>query len=185
MRSFLWGSLLGLAVLLLPAVLAAAELKGTVVGITDGDTLTLLTADRKQKKIRLAEIDTPERHQPYGTKARQALADLAFRRKVQVIVEDTDRYGRTVGHIQVGSRDVNAEMVRRGAAWVDRRYSDDPALMRAEDEARAAKRGLWSLPEAERMPPWEWRKRTRPVPRGIATPVRRPRAEPVRAPASR
>ncbi|WP_229682815.1 thermonuclease family protein [Siccirubricoccus deserti] len=127
-----------------------------MVGITDGDTLTLLT-DRQEVRIRLSEIDTPERGQPYGTRARQTLSDLAFGKLVRVVVHDTYRYGRTVGRIFAGSQDVNAEMVRRGAAWVYRRYSGDLALLRLEQAARAERRGLWALPEAERVPPWEWR----------------------------
>jgi endonuclease YncB( thermonuclease family) len=129
------------------------ELRGQVVGITDGDTLTLLTPERREVKIRLAEIDTPESWQPYGTRARQALSDLAFRRNVRVEVQDTDRYGRTVGRIYAGRVNVNAEMVRRGAAWVYRRYSRDPSLLVLEDEARQARRGVWALPESQRAPP--------------------------------
>jgi endonuclease YncB( thermonuclease family) len=139
----------------------AEELRGRVVGITDGDTLTLLTPQRREVKIRLAEIDTPERRQPYGTRAHQVLSDLAFRRDVRVDVQDTDRYGRTVGRIYAGRVDVNAEMVRRGAAWVYRRYSRDPALLVLEDEARQAQRGIWALPESQRTPPWEWRRERR------------------------
>ncbi|HWX50526.1 MAG TPA: thermonuclease family protein [Roseomonas sp.] len=74
---------------------------------------------------------------------------------------DTDRYGRTVGRVWVGGTDVNAEMVRRGAAWVHRRYSRDPALLVLEQEAQQARRGLWALPEAERVPPWDWRRQKR------------------------
>jgi endonuclease YncB( thermonuclease family) len=85
------------------------------------------------------------------------LSALAFGRSALVVVEDTDRYGRSVGRVRVGGRDVNAEMVRRGAAWVYVRYNRDPALVPLEAEARAARRGLWALPEAERPPPWEWR----------------------------
>ena len=70
---------------------------------------------------------------------------------------DTDRFGRAVGRVHEGAVDMNAEMVRRAAAWVFRRYSDDPALLRLEAEARSARRGLWALPETERVPPWEWR----------------------------
>jgi endonuclease YncB( thermonuclease family) len=139
----------------------AEELRGRVVGITDGDTLTLLTPERREVKIRLAEIDTPESRQPYGTRARQALSDLAFRRDVRVDVQDTDRYGRTVGRIYAGRVDVNAEMVRRGAAWVYRRYSHDPLLLVLENEARQAQRGVWALPESQRTPPWEWRRERR------------------------
>ena len=72
-------------------------------------------------------------------------------------MQDTDRYGRTVGRVFAGALDVNAEMVRRGAAWVYRRHSDDPVLLRLEQAARAERTGLWGLPEAERTPPWEWR----------------------------
>jgi endonuclease YncB( thermonuclease family) len=86
------------------------------------------------------------------------LAALVFRRRVTVVVVDTDRYGRTVGRVIAGGTDVNAAMVRRGAAWVYRAYSDDPALLRLEAEARAARRGLWALPEAQRQPPWDWRR---------------------------
>ena len=136
---------------------SAAEIAGRVVGIADGDTLTVLDAGNRQIRVRLAEIDTPESGQPYGDRARQALSDLAFGKAVRVVVQDTDRYGRAVGRVHEGAVDVNAEMVRRGAAWVFRRYSDDPALLRLEAEARAARRGLWALPEAERTPPWEWR----------------------------
>ena len=106
---------------------------------------------------RLAEIDTPERRQPYGTRSRQALSDLVFGKAVRVTVQDTDRYGRTVGRVYTGPVDVNAEMVRKGAAWVYRQYSRDVGLLRLEAEARTARRGLWALPEAQRTPPWEWR----------------------------
>lgn len=141
-----------LAILLLPQLAAAADLIGRVVGIADGDTLTLLTPQREEVRVRLADIDTPERRQPYGSRAREALSDLAFGRSVRVVVQDVDRFGRSVGRVYVGPQDINAEMVRRGAAWVYRRYSDDPVL-RLEAKARAERRGLWDLPEAEQLPP--------------------------------
>lgn len=136
----------------------AGELTGKVIAIADGDTLTVLSADQQQIKIRLAEIDTPESGQPYGSRARQALAALAFGKQARIVETDRDRYGRTVGRVYVGGMDVNAELVRQGAAWVYRHYAKDPALFALEAEARAAKRGLWALPEAQRLPPWEWRK---------------------------
>ena len=109
--------------LLLFAVLPALALDytGRVVGISDGDTLTLLTPEKQQIRVRLGEIDTPESRQPYGTRARQALSDLAFGKEARVVVQDTDRYGRTVGRVYVGDLDVNADMVKQGAAWVYRR----------------------------------------------------------------
>ncbi len=140
--------------------LPAAEYLGKVVGITDGDTLTLLVPDGasyKQVKVRLGEIDTPESRQPYGERAKQALSDLAYNKQARVVVQDTDKYGRTVGRVYVGSLDVNAELVKQGAAWVYRQYLKDQSLLALEAQAQAAKRGLWALPEAQRMPPWEWR----------------------------
>jgi endonuclease YncB( thermonuclease family) len=155
---FLWParSLL-LAAFLLPLLSVtpayATEYIGKVVGISDGDTLTLLTPEKQQVKVRLAEIDTPESRQPYGTRAKQALSDLAYGKEARVVVQDTDKYGRTVGRMYIGSVDVNAELVRQGAAWVYRQYARDQSLYALENEAKAAKRGLWSLPEAERIPP--------------------------------
>jgi len=92
----------------------AADYTGRVVGVSDGDTLTLLTADKQQVKVRLGEIDTPESRQPYGERAKQALSALAFGKEARVVVQDTDKYGRTVGRVYVGTVDVNAEMVRQG-----------------------------------------------------------------------
>lgn len=136
---------------------AARELHGRVVGITDGDTLTLLTDQLQQVSIRLAEIDAPERRQPFGDRAQQMLVDLAFERIARITVTSTDRNGRLVGIVFVGSLDINAEMVRRGGAWVFRRYAHYPALLALEAESRKARRGLWALSEPERLPPWEWR----------------------------
>lgn len=146
-----------ICLVLASAGVAAGDLAGEVIAIADGDTFRLLTPDKKQVRVRLAAIDTPEQGQPYSARARQALSDLVFRRDVRVKVIDTDRYGRTVGRVFVGDLDVNAELVRRGAAWVYRKYADDESLYRLEAEARAARRGIWSLPEAQRVPPWEWR----------------------------
>ncbi len=135
----------------------AADLTGRVVAIADGDTFTLLDRHSHQVRVRLAEIDTPEAGQPYSQRARQALSDMVFGRQVRVAIRDTDRYGRTVGRVYVAALDINAEMIRQGAAWVYRQYSTDPSLLRLETEARIARRGIWALPEAERTPPWEWR----------------------------
>ncbi|WP_244832488.1 thermonuclease family protein [Caballeronia sp. TF1N1] len=140
----------------------AATIAGRVVGITDGDTLTLLTSDRHAIKIRLADIDAPERHQPFGSRARQALSDLVYGRNVTVSdeVDDSgpdlkqDPYGRSIGRIRAGDEDVNAEMVREGMAWVYTAYNRDPSLPGIEAEARSAGRGLWADPSP--TPPWEW-----------------------------
>jgi len=131
-------------------------LDGRVVGVTDGDTLTLLV-DREQIRIRLAQIDAPELKQPYGRRAKTALSALAFGKQARVEVVDIDRYGRTVGEIFVDRIDVNHAMVREGHAWAYTRYSHSTEIIELEDSARAAKKGLWALPEDQREPPWIWR----------------------------
>jgi endonuclease YncB( thermonuclease family) len=146
-----------LVVLLLPALTLAAELQGRVVGVHDGDTFTLLQDGNQQTRVRLAEIDAPESKQPYGNKAKQELSSLIFGKMVTVTIQDTDRYGRTVGRVYANTLDVNAEMIRRGAAWVYRKYAKDQTLYPLEAQAKQEKRGLWKLPDSERVPPWEWR----------------------------
>ena len=106
----------------------------------------------------MAEIDTPESKQPYGTRAKQALSEMIFGKDVTLNVQDRDRYGRTVARVKVGSTDVNAEMVRTGAAWAYRDYLKDRSLIDLEATAKHFKRGLWSLPQAEQQAPWDWRK---------------------------
>lgn len=140
---------------------ADVALEGKVVAIADGDTLTVLTAENTQVKVRLSQVDTPEKGQPYANRSRQALAKLVFGKQVQVTVVDTDRYGRTVGRVAVGELDVASELVSAGAAWVYRRYATDESLYFLEEIAREQGKGLWGLPESGRIPPWEWRAQKR------------------------
>ena len=135
----------------------AEDFIGKVVGITDGDTVTVLTYD-KQTKIRLAEIDTPEKNQPYGKKAKKALSDFIFGRTVRIEVQTIDRYGRTVGKIYLDNLNINKEMVKAGHAWVYRRYAKDETLFKLEKHAKQNMLGLWALPEEQRIAPWEWRR---------------------------
>ncbi|SDH25794.1 thermonuclease family protein [Nitrosomonas sp. Nm132] len=146
-----------LLVLSLP-LYAAQEYRGRVVAISDGDTLTILDSNKRQIKVRLAEIDTPESKQPYGSKAKQELSALAYNKTAIIKAQSTDRYKRVVGRVYVGNVDVNAELVRRGSAWVYRQYAKDKKLFLLEDQARKKRVGLWSLPESEKIPPWEWRR---------------------------
>ena len=139
----------------------AAEHRGLVVSVHDGDTITILIDGQYQEKIRLNEIDAPELSQPYGKAAKQALSAFVYRRAVTVNVDGVDRYGRTLGRVYLDKTDVNAELVRLGAAWVYRRYSHDQNLIELESEAKRASVGLWSLPTADQTPPWEWRKAAR------------------------
>src|SRR5262249_34773645 len=114
-----------------------------VVKIADGDTITVLL-DKTQHKIRLEAIDTPEKGQAYGTKARQALAGKIFGQTVRVDWKKRDRYGRIIGRVYVSDRDISLEMVREGWAWHFKRYSKEQALADAESEARKSERGLWA-----------------------------------------
>ena len=135
-------------------VVHAEELSGKVVAVADGDTLTVLV-DHRQVKVRLTEIDAPEKKQSFGARSRQSLADMTFGRVVRVVTLDKDRYGRTLGRIYVGQHDINAEQVRRGMAWVYDRYVTDRSLYQIQEEAHAARRGLWR--DKAPLPPWEWR----------------------------
>ena len=137
-----------------------------VVAVADGDTVTVLrqtSAGPRQVRVRLTEIDAPERGQPWGTRARQALADKVFRRTVRVAAEGEDRYGRLLARLYVaegdtlGGRDINWEMVREGHAWVYRRYATENWLP-DEAAARDSSLGLWSLGADASVPPWEWRR---------------------------
>lgn len=134
---------------------AWADFTGKVVAVADGDTITVLR-ERVQVKVRLVEIDAPEKAQAFGNRSRQALAALVHGQEVLVVEHGLDRYGRTLGRIYLGDLDVNADQVRQGMAWVYRKYAKDASLIPIEAEARAERRGLWSDPEP--VPPWEWRK---------------------------
>jgi endonuclease YncB( thermonuclease family) len=141
----------------------ADTITGKVVSIADGDTMTILDSANVQHKVRLAQIDAPETShgknkpgQPFGNDSKQSLAGMTFGKIVIASCADTDRYGRSICGIVVDDLDVNREQVRRGMAWVYRRYVHDKSLYQAEEEAQIAKRGLWSQSSA--VPPWEWRK---------------------------
>lgn len=125
---------------------AQASYRGKVIHIADGDTLTVLM-DRQQVKIRLANIDAPERGQAYGAKAKKVLGNLVFGEKARVEVTTKDRWKRSVARVLVGRVDVNAEMVRRGYAWVYREYSTDAGLIALENEAKVARRDCGQIPD--------------------------------------
>jgi endonuclease YncB( thermonuclease family) len=135
------------------------EITGKVVKIADGDTLTVLDGANAQHKIRLAGIDAPEKGQPFGTKAREALAGKVFGQTVRVEVIDVDRYRREVGRIYLGDRFVNMEMVTDGFAWRYVTYDKPGEFTAAENDAREHRSGLWADPNP--VPPWEWRREKR------------------------
>ena len=133
----------------------AAEFSGRVVGIGDGDTLTVQTDGNRRVRVRLAGIDAPEHDQPYGAAATRSLAALALDRTVRVQGVAEDDYGRVVGAVVADGQDLDAEQVRRGMAWVYRRYTRSGGLYALEAEAKRARRGLWADPNP--IPPWDWR----------------------------
>jgi endonuclease YncB( thermonuclease family) len=147
---------------LFAAQVHAEMLNGRVVGVADGDTVTVLDASRQQHKIRLMGIDAPEKKMPFGNRSKQSLSDLVFDRQVQVEYNKKDRYGRTLGKIIVDGVDANLAQIKAGMAWHYKQYQreqsveDRAAYAQAEEEARASKRGLWK--DAGPVPPWEWRK---------------------------
>ncbi|MFZ4702871.1 MAG: thermonuclease family protein, partial [Candidatus Methylumidiphilus sp.] len=130
-------------------------IRGRVVGVQDGDTLTMLTDSYQQLKIRLAQIDAPESDQDFGQASKQSLASMVFNRTVKVWTETVDANGRIVGTVFVDGKDVNREQVKQGMAWAYRQYLHDLSLLAVEGQARSAKTGLWSLRNP--MPPWAYR----------------------------
>lgn len=148
---------------LLLAALActAATIEGRVVGVADGDTITVLDDNKVQHKIRLAGIDAPEKKQPFGQRSKQSLSDLVFDKAVTVETNKRDKYRREVGKVLVDGTDANLEQVKRGMAWHYKAYErEQPAIDRKayadeENEARAARLGLWA--DEEPVSPWAFR----------------------------
>lgn len=140
-------------------------LRGRVVAVADGDTITVLDAAHIQHRIRLAGIDAPELSQAFGRVAKANLSRLVFQREVEVHVTKTDRYNRLVGKVIVDGRDVCLEQLRAGLAWFYTDYqfelspADRAAYSAAGREASAARRGLWADPS--RIPPWQVRRNAR------------------------
>jgi endonuclease YncB( thermonuclease family) len=162
--------------------LATRTLEGKVVGVADGDTITVLGAGNQQTRVRLQGIDAPESRQAFGQASKRNLSDLIFGRQVVVEYEKTDQYGRTLGKVLIGGRDVNLEQVKAGLAWHYKYYQDEQSpddrrlYANAEMEARSAKRGLWADPAP--IPPWDFRRGKRaaveeggPTAGGIPTPT--------------
>ena len=139
----------------------AATITGQVVGVADGDTITVLDADKVQHKIRLAGIDAPEKKQAFGNRSKESLSDLVFDKTVNVEADKRDRYGREIGKVFVNGQDVNLVQVERGMAWFYRQYqreqspNDRKLYEAAEDAAKADRRGLWR--DSDPVPPWDFR----------------------------
>jgi endonuclease YncB( thermonuclease family) len=143
--------------------IAAADVAGKVVGIADGDTVTILDGLNRQHKVRLAGIDAPEKGQPFGQRSKQTLSECAFGRSVIVEGNKIDRYGRLVGKVQATGVDCNLRQVEQGLAWHYKQYvreqqsADRIAYDAAESLAKRDRLGLWLDPVP--VPPWDFRRR--------------------------
>ncbi|HSK73339.1 MAG TPA: thermonuclease family protein [Pyrinomonadaceae bacterium] len=138
-----------------------AEVTGKVVGIADGDTITVLDNNKKQYKIRLQGIDSPESGQPFSQNAKENLSDLIFGKTVKVLIYKKDRYNRSLGTVYLDGKDINLEQIKAGYAWHYKKYQSDQnqsereQYSTAETSARAGRIGLWR--DAAPVVPEEWR----------------------------
>ncbi|SDP81883.1 thermonuclease family protein [Desulforhopalus singaporensis] len=146
-------------ILVLPLQISAQTITGKVVGIADGDTITILDAEKNQHKIRFYGIDCPESKQAFGRAAKRHTSNITARKTAQVEVYDTDRYGRAVGVVTVDGVNVNQSLIENGLAWQYLRYCRASFCGKWKDiegRARAKQLGLWK--DADPIPPWQWRK---------------------------
>lgn len=128
-----------------------------VVGVTDGDTFTAINRDNLQLKIRVYGIDAPEKGQDFGKRAKQALSDYIFGKEVTIDVKKTDGWGRYVSYVYTADgKDVSLMMLKDGMAWHFKKYDLTEEYAKAEEQAKAKKVGLWSMPNP--VAPWDYRK---------------------------
>jgi len=153
------------SILIAVAPFGRADIEGTVVSVSDGDTLTILDTARVQHKVRLAGIDAPEKGQPFGNRSKHSLSECAFGRSVSITGDKLDRYGRLVGKALVDGSDCNLLQVERGLAWHYKHFQEEQpaqdrlAYSRAEERAREHRAGRWHDP-APRAP-WDYRRERR------------------------
>lgn len=135
--------------------LVAAELSGRVIRVLDGDTIEVLQ-EKTPVRVRLLNIDAPEKAQPYGSWSTDRLKEIVAGKPVTVTYTDKDRYGRILGRVvTAGGTDANHRQVETGAAWVYTQYNSDPLLPSLQRKAQSEKRGLWR--DSNPVPPWKWR----------------------------
>jgi len=160
-----WVKLTWSALLLLAGALNAATLQGKVIGVADGDTVTLLDDQKNQHKIRLQGIDAPEKAQAFGNKSKQSLHEMVHGKEVFVDVQKKDKYGRSVGKILVNQTDACLEQIKRGMVWHYKQYANEQSpedrdvYAQAESTARAQSLGLWK--DKSPTPPWAFRKQNK------------------------
>ena len=150
---------LTLSFLLLVAFTCSAQrFTVKVVGVSDGDTFTAINRDSLQMRIRIYGIDAPEKGQDFGKRAKKALSDYIFGKKVTIDVQSQDSWGRYVSYVYTpDGRDVSLMMLQDGMAWHFKKYDSSEKYSRAESDARAKRIGIWSQPNP--VAPWEFRKK--------------------------
>lgn len=154
--------LLLLVATILSMAAAGASLTGVVVGVADGDTVTVLDQAKVQHRIRLLGIDAPEKAQEFGSKSKQSLSALVYGKTVVVEYAKEDQYGRILGKVSVGGADANLAQIKAGMAWHYKRYEreqephDRMTYAAAEVEARSRMQGLWVSQHP--TPPWAFRR---------------------------
>jgi len=150
--------LCGFLLLAIAGAAQAAEFSAKVIAVLDGDTLLVLRGGSRIK-VRLADIDAPEKDQPHGMVSRETLIELAAKRRVQVASRATDDYNRLIATVHADGVNLNREQVRLGMAWAApswRGRKADETMVALQEEARREKRGLWAAPGA--IEPWRWRR---------------------------
>ena len=134
---------------------AQTTLKGKAIRILDGDTFEILVNDRATYKVRLTDIDAPEKKQDFGNVAKQQLADFIFGKEVTVVYDKLDRNKRILAHVYFQNQYINLQMVSIGMAWHFKKYSNDAQFAFAENKAKKQKLGLWIQPNP--IAPWDYR----------------------------
>ena len=153
-------------VLLLPMCATADTIKGRVVGVASGDTVTILDTNNTKYKIRLSGIDAPEKAQPYGDISKKSLSNLVYGKNVDVEwLKFEKQHKRAVGKVLLNGVDINLEQVKLGMAWFFLHYQNEQSEQDRLDYANAQvaaedkKIGLWI--DSNPTPPWEFRKQGR------------------------
>jgi len=145
-----------LIILLFVTTSFAATFTGKVIRVLDGDTIEVLI-NKDPVRIRLADIDCPEKKQPFGQAAKKYVLKIAAQKIVTVESKTKDRYGRTIGEVFLPNGDsLNRLLIRDGYAWHYKKYSKDESLAKLENKARKHKVGLWQ--DKNPIAPWEWRR---------------------------
>lgn len=161
-RTFGWLAFVVLCVI--PQALLAAVIHGSVVGVSDGDTIKVLDSTQHLHTVRLMGIDAPEKAQPFGQRSKQSLSELIFQKQVTVAWEKKDKYGRIVGKILMeAGDDICREQINRGMAWHYKQYASEQRsedrLKYAEAEQIARSKGIGLWQDQSPIPPWAWRRK--------------------------